>query len=130
LQFDSSGAMVSKAVAGPWSTSGLLQVEKLVLTPERLEIDGRRVILALRTIEVGNLTSLLPSDVGVTPLVTNDRVRIFVELSASDVSQVNRVLSQVFQGGQLMDRLATYWKPKRLDLKASPNSGPMTLSPS
>ena len=124
LKFDSSGALVGKAVAGPWSTSGLLQVENLVLAPERLEIDGRRVILALRTRNVSAHTSLRPSDVGVTPLVTNDRIRIFIDLSASDVSQVNRALSQVFQGGQLMDRVAAYWQPKTQDLKAFRNSTP------
>jgi TonB family protein len=124
LKFDSSGTMVSKAVTGPWSTSGLMQIENLALTPEHLEIDGRRVILALRTRDVGTHTSLLPSDVGVTPLVTNDRVRVSIDLSASDVSQVNRALSQVFQGGQLMDRVAAYWQPKTVDLKAFRNSTP------
>lgn len=124
VQFDSSGALVTNAVAGPWSTSGLLQVENLVLTPQRLEIDGRRVILALRTRDVGTHTPLLPSDVGVTPLVTGDRVRVFVDLTATDVSQVNRSISQVFQGGQLMDRVAAFWQPKTLDLKGFRKSAP------
>jgi len=124
LKFDSSGALVGKAVAGPWSTSGLLQVEKLVFASERLEIDGRRVILALRTTEVDKHTSLLPSNIGVTPLVTNEQIRIIIDLSASDVSQANRALSQVFQAGQLMDRVAAYWQPKTRDLKAFRNSTP------
>ena len=122
LHFDSSGTLVGKAVAGPWSTSGLLQVEKLALAPDHLEIDGKRVILALRSRD-----SSLPSDVQITPLVTGDRVRILVELSALDVSQVNKVLSQVFQGGQLLERVAAYWKPKTTDLKAFRASTPNAI---
>jgi len=45
-------------------------------------------------------------------------VRIFIEMSASDVSQANKTLSQIFQGGQLLERVAAYWKPKAADLKA------------
>ncbi len=119
LQFDSSGTLVGKAVAGPWLTCGLLQVEELALAPDRLQLDGKRVILALRSEE-----SSLPSDVQATPLVNGNRVRIFVEMSALDVSQVNKVLSQVFQGGQLLDRVAAYWKPKTTDLKAFRASTP------
>jgi hypothetical protein len=37
LKSDSSGTLVGKAVGGPWSTSGLLQVEKPVLTSERFD---------------------------------------------------------------------------------------------
>jgi TonB family protein len=121
LQFDSSGTLVGKAVEGPWSTCGLLHVEKLALAPDHLEIDGKRVILALRSEESS------PSDVHVAPLVTGDRVRIFVELSALDVPQVNKVLSQVFQGGQLLERVAAYWKPKTADLKAFRASTPNAI---
>src|SRR2546430_945178 len=39
-------------------------------------------------------------------------------MSASDVSQANKTLSQIFQGGQLLERVAAYWKPKTADLKA------------
>lgn len=123
LQFDSSGNLVSKAAAGPWSTCGLLQVEKLILGPDHLQIDGKRVILALRLGESKQLSSL-PADEQITPLVTDDRVRIFVEMSASDVPQVNKILSQVFQGGQLLDRVAAYWKPKTTDLKTFRSNTP------
>jgi len=53
LKFDSAGKLISRAVAGPWSTCGMLQVEKLALDAGHLEIDGKRVILALRSVEIG-----------------------------------------------------------------------------
>jgi hypothetical protein len=121
LQFDSSGTLVGKEVAGPWSTCGLVHVDKLILAPDHLEIDGKRVILALRSEESS------PSDVHVIPLVTGNRVRIVVELSPVDVPQVNKVLSQVFQAGQLLERVAAYWKPKTADLKSFRASTPNAI---
>jgi TonB family protein len=127
LEFDSSGTLIRQAVAGPWSTCGLLHVENLVITPHRLEIDGRRAILVLRNRELDKHSPLLPSDVGVVVLATDDRVRILIESAASDVSQVNKALSQVFQGGQLLDRVAAYWQPKTLDLNAFRHSTPNAI---
>src|SRR3954470_23772328 len=42
LRFDSSGVATDRIIAGPWSNCGLLQVEKLRLTRDGIEIDGRR----------------------------------------------------------------------------------------
>ena len=117
LKFDSAGKLISRAVVGPWSTCGMLQVEKLALDTGHLEIDGKRVILALRSVE-SDKHPPLPLNSQVVPLVTEDQVRIFIEMSASDVSQANKTLSQIFQGGQLLERVAAYWKPKAADLKA------------
>ena len=105
LQFDSQGKLVDAANACPWSVCGMLQVDKLVLAQERLEISGKRVILVLRSDE---------TDVKVTPLVTDRGIRVRVNLpsSASDLSQVNKTLSNVFVGGDLLQRVALYWKPK------------------
>jgi TonB family protein len=124
LKFDSSGTLIDAAVAGPWSTCGLLQVEKFILSPDRVEIDGKRVILALRSADLDTQHSFLASSVHVTPLVTDHRVRIVIEVSALDVAQVNNTLSQVFQGGQLLERVGAYWKPKTTDLKAFRSSTP------
>jgi len=43
LIFDSSGAPTNRVVAGPWSTCGLLQVQKLRVGKDGVEIDGKRV---------------------------------------------------------------------------------------
>jgi TonB family protein len=105
LQFDSQGKLVDAADACPWSICGMLQVENLVLAPGRLEISGKRVILALR---------LIKTDVKVIPLVTDRGIRIKVDLPSSplDLPQVNNTLSNVFEGGRLLERVALYWKPK------------------
>src|ERR1700687_2661302 len=48
LQFDSQGNVVGAAVVCPWSSCGMLQVEQLALASGRVEINGKRVIIALR----------------------------------------------------------------------------------
>jgi TonB family protein len=105
LQFDAQGALAGSAVACPWSICGMLQVEKVVLAQGRLEIRGRRVILALRSSK---------SDVNVIPLATDRGIQIRVDLPNSplDIPQVNKILSKVFQGGGLLERVGKYWKPK------------------
>jgi TonB family protein len=120
LQFDSSGNLIGNAVPGPWSTCGLLEVENLELNSNRLEIDGKRVILVLRSTEATSQGSSLPSNLNVTILATNDRLRVFVDMTSIDVKQVNQILAQVFQGGQLGERVAAYWKPKAIDTQTVP----------
>jgi TonB family protein len=127
LQFDSSGNLVGNVVVGPWSTCGVIQAEKLVVGLDHLEIDGKRVILALRSRETGKQPSSPSQDVQITPLVTGDRLRIFVEISSLDAAGVNKILSQVFQGGQLSERMASYWKPRTTDLKAFRRNTPNAI---
>jgi TonB family protein len=127
LQFDSSGNLVGNAVAGPWSTCGVLQIEKLVVGSDHLEIDGKRVILALRSRESDEQQSSLPQDAQITPLVTGDRLRIFVEIPSLDALKVKKILSQLFQGGQLSERMAAQWKPRTIDLKAFRSSTPNAI---
>jgi TonB family protein len=127
LQFDSSGNLVGKADAGPWSTCGLLQVEKVALGPDHLEIDGRRVVLALRSGATDKPHPSIPQAAQITTLVTEDRVRIFVEMSALDVPQVNQILSHVFQGGQRPERVNAYWKPNTTDVNAFRRNTPNAI---
>ena len=119
LQFDSQGKVVGAAVARPWSTCGMLQVEKLALAQGRVEISGKRVILALRSTKTG---------LGVIPLVTDRGIRIRIDLPASpsDTPQVNQTLSKVFDGVNLLQRVAAYWKPK-VDLAGADPVGEMKI---
>ena len=105
LQFDAQGALAGSAVACPWAICGMLQVEKVVLAQGRLEIRGKRVILALRSSK---------SDVKVIPLATDRGIQVRVDLPDSplDIPQVNKILSRVFEGGGLLERVGKYWKPK------------------
>ena len=116
LNFDSSGLPTQQLVAGPWSTCGLLQVEKLRITQDGVQIDGRRAILALRQ-ESGTGQEGTAVKLQVEPILTHEVVRIRVKPLALSIDQINDSLSHVFQGGRLVDRVAAYWKPTTKDLK-------------
>ncbi|HEV2401762.1 MAG TPA: energy transducer TonB [Candidatus Sulfotelmatobacter sp.] len=116
LNFDSGGNVMNQAVAGPWSTCGLMQAQKLKLIRDGVEIDGKRVILALRS---GEGEPATPPKMQVVPVLTNEDVRIRMQAQPVSTEQVNNALAQVFQGGQLLDRVAAYWKPNTTDLRPS-----------
>jgi len=48
LHFDSNGQLVGISPVGVWTTSGILQVGKIVLGPDVLQIDGKCILVALR----------------------------------------------------------------------------------
>ena len=91
---------MSKAEAGPWSTCGSLQVEKVALASDHLEIDGKRVILALRSHTAGGRQGADHLDPKITPVIKGDRIRIVVEML--DVARLRQTMAQVFQGGSLL----------------------------
>jgi TonB family protein len=124
LIFDSSGNLVNKADAGPWSTCGLIEVEKISLRADHAEIEGKRALLALRSGTKDGQNPSIPHALQATALVTDDRVRILVEMAALEVPQVNLILAHVFEGGRLDDRVAAYWKPNTTDLKTFRSNTP------
>jgi len=122
LRFDSTGNLTNQAMPGPWSTCGLLQVEKIKVNREGVEVDGKRVILALRSNETEHAAAT--KKVQVVPALTNDDIRIHMQVSPSDTKQVNKALAQIFQSGELLDRVSAYWKPMTNDVKAFRASTP------
>jgi TonB family protein len=122
LSFDSSGKPTDHAIAGPWSTCGLLQAQKLRVTKDGIEIQGKRVILALRS--GVDRQAATPAKLQVVPVLTDQGVRIRMQISPVNLQQVNDTLAKVFQGGQLLERVAGYWKPITNDLEAFRQSTP------
>jgi TonB family protein len=114
LSFDPSGVPMQQVVAGPWSTCGVLQVQKLRIMQDAVEIDGKRAILALRQ-EGGTPTRI---KLQVEPILTSEPVLIRIQTPTLNVMQINDSVSRVFQGGRLVDRVAAYWKPMASDLKS------------
>jgi hypothetical protein len=104
LYFDSNGQLVGISPVGVWTTSGVLQVGKIVVRPDVLQIDGKRILVALRA-EKGN--SIL------VPMVTARSVHITIALepTTSNIDQVNHVMEQVFQKQDTRKRIAAYWRP-------------------
>jgi TonB family protein len=122
LIFDSSGAPTNRVVAGPWSTCGLLRVQKFRIDTNVVEIDGKRVILALRSDEADR--KAVPPQTEAIPVETEQNVRIRIQMSPMNLEQVNGSLAKIFQGGQLIERVAAYWRPTTHDLDAFRQSTP------
>ncbi len=122
LIFDSAGAPTNHVVAGPWSTCGLLRVHKFRVGKDGVEIDGKRVILALRSDEADQ--KAVPIQTQAIPVETEQNVRIRIQISPMNLEQVKESLPKIFQGGQLIERVAAYWKPTTHDLEAFRKSTP------
>jgi TonB family protein len=105
LEFDPAGKFVGSGNECPWSTCGMLQVEKISLNPERLEITGKRVIIALRSNN---------RDLKIAPLVTERKLRIRLAISDAPLTSaaVDEAVAKVFDPDRLQDRVVAYWKPK------------------
>jgi TonB family protein len=129
IKFDSSGSQTSKALPGPWSTCGLLQVERVSLSSRQIEIFGRRVLLALRASDADTTASAPMADAQVTPVLIDRRVHLVMELSSppNNIAELNSALSHVFEGGELMDRVAQYWKPKTTDVETFRQNTPYAV---
>jgi len=126
LEFDSSGKLVSDPSPGPWSTCGLLRVEKISISSNHLEVAGKRVILALRVPEKDVSPSPQPTQLQVNPVLIDRKIRVVMNLASppSSVESVNNMLAQAFEGGKLLDRVANYWKPRTTDLQSFRKNSP------
>ena len=117
LDLDASGVSLNHLIAGPWSTCGLMQVGKVSVTQDEILFDGKRVILA-RISQEGDQQPSTPKEVHIVPILTGEDIHLRIHIPIVDMQHVNSSLVQVFQGGQLLQRAAKYWKPATTDMKA------------
>jgi TonB family protein len=103
LHFNPDGQVIGKLNPAPWTTFGLFRVMKLSLKKERLELEGERLIIAWR---IEQTPSLMPVEIGKQVKATLESA-----IPISDVSEVNEMLSRVFEKGNIDKRIAEYWKP-------------------
>jgi len=104
LHFDCKGQLVGISPVGVWTTSGMLQVVKIVLKSNVLQIDGKRILVALRADKGSSM---------LVPIVTARSVHVTVDLESTtpNVDQVDHVIEQVFQKQETRKRIAAYWRP-------------------
>jgi TonB family protein len=111
LRFSPDGQLIGTAADLPWTTGGLLKVTKISVKTDHLEIEGIRVLIAWRS------DAAPPS---LLPLLTNGNIKVVVEsdIAISDTAQAKHLLAKVFQGQNIDQRIAGYWKP---DPATAPN---------
>jgi len=83
LHFDSKGQLVGISPVGAWTTSGILQAGKIVLKPNVLQINGKRILVALRASQGSSI---------LVPIVTARSVHISIELE-STTSNIDQLIT-------------------------------------
>jgi len=107
LQFDSNGKPVGTLLPAPWTTGGLLQVNKISLSRDGLRMECEQVLVALRTADPAY------GPPAFAPVLTDRSVLVTIDLdpTALNAGQVSAVLAKVFEPVDVQQRIATYWKP-------------------
>jgi TonB family protein len=111
LTYDSSGHILNPTVPDDWTVAGVVQVESLKLSGDRLRIDARRVHLGW----VGGVFQELHDHVAKLDKDEKaDRsLRIDVDLGSATSEAADKVLSNVFLTSRdnFADLVPDYWKP-------------------
>jgi len=105
LSYDSSGALVSTATSGDWTSDGLVRVEHLHLSHQQLTIEAKRLLVI--ELDAKNFQLLPDRD------LENRHLKIEAELEGLSIEQADAAMRRIFLTAQ--DRLASlvpdYWKP-------------------
>lgn len=102
LHFDENGNSLDRMKEDPWTTSGLLKVENVIVKSNEIEFKTERVIVALRKTSNRLEPFLIP---------TNEVVLLYFRRTpnAMDKQLVNS-FAQVFAGGSLDEALLESWE--------------------
>jgi TonB family protein len=116
LHFASNGQLKGSPSPLPWTTGGLLRVNKVSLKAKLIEIEGSRALVAWR----------LNANPALMTVVTQRRVKLDVDLDSqpADASQAIKFLAPIFESGSVDQRVAGAWTP---DPSADVPNGPRVL---
>lgn len=103
LHFDENGDSLDQVKEGPWTSSGLLKVDNVIVKNNEIELKAGRVIVALRKIDNHLEPFLIPTDEVV--LLYSRRTP-----NTADDKQLLNSLTQIFMGGSLDKALLGSWK--------------------
>ena len=104
LRFDSDGNLVGSSQIGPWTTSGVLLVKEVRVESKSIEIDGVRELVI----------SFSPSpEERIATIPTGAKVHITLDLQdpVRQAEDTIPLLARVFQGGDLQQQIANFWRP-------------------
>lgn len=111
LKYDSSGHAINPSNPQDWTVAGVVQVERISLSHDRLKIDARRLHLGW----LGEGFREVHDQVG--KLVRSEKedrsLRIEADLGSATVEAADAVVSQIFltPADSFADLVPDYWKP-------------------
>ena len=103
LHFDENGNSLGRVKESAWTTSGLLKVDNVIVKGDEIELQTKRVIVALRR----NSNHLEPF-----LITTNETVMLYSRFAsnAADDRHILSTFSKIFVGGSLDGALLGSWK--------------------
>jgi len=112
LNYDATGSPVSPSSPDDWTVSGIVQVEDLRVSGDRLRIDARRLHMGWLDGRFQDLHDRVSK--GATGEKKDRSLRIEVDLGGAETADsADKTLSQIFlaPGDRFADLVPDYWKP-------------------
>ena len=105
LSYDSSGALVSTATSGDWTSDGLVRVEHLRLSHQHLTIETKRQLVI--QLEAKSFQLLEDRD------LENRHLKIEADMGGLSIEQADAAMAKIFLTAQdeLANLVSDYWKP-------------------
>jgi hypothetical protein len=103
LRFGPQGKLLNSSNIGMLPTDGLLLVEDVSLEKDTIRLEGRRIMLAMRTTGNARLTTI--------PTGRKFKLSLQLDAPATSQAQIMQLLNRVFVAGDAEQLLENYWKP-------------------
>jgi hypothetical protein len=103
LHFDAQGKLVNSSQIGTWTVDGIFIVDNVSLKGSKLELKGKRAIVALR----------MGAGKGLISLQTKRMIKLSVDAPApnAQAGQFVPLLNLIFMGGDVRSYMQDYWTP-------------------
>jgi len=112
LRYDAEGKVLKGGPEESWTTNGVLLIDRIELTPEKISIAGRRIFILFGKKGLVLMEFKRLKDRGSPPLSPSIKTEISLDQPVNSAEQARAVLSRVFalNTAGLFDSLPDFWR--------------------
>ena len=112
LRYDAEGKVLKGGPEQSWTTNGVLLIDRIELTPEKISIAGRRIFVLFGKKGLVLMEFKRLKDRGSPPLSPSIKTEISLDQPVNSAEQARAVLSRVFalNTAGLFDSLPDFWR--------------------
>ena len=112
LRYDAEGKVLKGGPEQSWTTNGVLLIDRIELTPEKISIAGRRIFILFGKNGLVLLEFKRLKDRGSPPLSPSIKTEISLDQPVNSAEQARTVLSRVFalNTAGLFESLPNFWR--------------------
>ena len=112
LRYDAEGKVLKGGSEQSWTTNGVLLIDRIELTPEKISIAGRRIFVLFGKKGLVLMEFKRLKDRGSPPLSPSIKTEISLDQPVNSAEQARAVLSRVFalNTAGLFDSLPDFWR--------------------